>query len=115
MTELAKSLGGVERHALDWFKTSEEAKEKTDKVAVVDEHLPEEERKDTLYQLFQQRNYILKEHLRAVRADFNTVTKENEINKLKKYQLDVDQLRSTRIAFIEHCNEFDCFYIDLND
>ena len=49
MTELAKSLGGVERHALDWYRTSEEAKEKTDIVAVVDENLPEEERKDTLY------------------------------------------------------------------
>ena len=51
MAELAQSLGGVERHALDWYRTSEEAKE-TDTVAVVDENLPEEERKDTLYQLF---------------------------------------------------------------
>ena len=50
-----------------------------------------------------------------MRADFSTVTEENKINKLIKYQLEVEQLRSTRIAFVEHCNEFDCFYIDLND
>ena len=52
MTELAQSLGGIERHALDWYRTSEEAKEKTDEVAVVDQGLPEEQRKETLYQLF---------------------------------------------------------------
>ena len=49
-----------------------------------------------------------------MQSDYQVVDDEDQIKKLRRYQLEVDQLRSTRIAFIEHCNEFDCFYIDLN-
>ena len=57
----------------------------------------------------------MKESLRAVRSEYKTIDDENKIRKLKKYNLEVNQLRNTRVAFIEHCNEFNCFYIDLND
>ena len=37
MAELAQSLGGVERHALDWYRTSEEAKETDNQIAEEEE------------------------------------------------------------------------------
>ena len=53
MSELAQGLGGVQKHALDWYKTSEEAKRKTDVAAAyVDMKINEQKRNETRYQFF---------------------------------------------------------------
>ena len=53
MSELARSLGGVQKHALDWYKTSEEAKrEANEAAAYVDPNLQEQKRNETRCQFF---------------------------------------------------------------
>ena len=54
---------------------------------------------------------ILKECLRCVRVEIADLPQESG---LTQKRLSLKQLRNKRIAFIEHCNAFHCFYVDMN-
>ena len=68
---------------------------------------------------FKHRNYSLKEYLRAIKSEIIEIPEDNEIENSSResmpYKLGKLQLHNERVALTEHCNEFNCFYIDKNN
>lgn len=63
-------------------------------------------------QFMTENELIFKECLRGMQVEIHD-TDENE--KVPEYlHLTAEQLRNSQVAFIDHCDTFNCFYIDLN-
>ena len=79
-----------------------------------------------------QKSYIFKPQMRIVESQIvesqiykeeskNAAQKDQGFNKSllkaqeQSYNFSFQQLRTSRVEFIEHCEKFQCFYIDTND
>ena len=78
-----------------------------------DESLTEEEKQLSLIEFFRNKHYIPKECLRAVRTDLEPIVSNERAVRSFPF-LNAAMLRSTQVALVHHCAEFNCFYIDMN-
>ena len=71
------------------------------------------------FRFFRNRNYTLKEHIRAIQSEIIEIEEDDENGNSTResmpYKLNKQQFHTDRVALTEHCNEFNCFYIDLNN